>query len=148
MSILEIAGADHVVQLGNILGYAMATRALGLGGKSHQIGNFAGLQIAEAGVLGTALADRTLQESQLRSHVGVGIIGVWDRGDFSVATRETKLCDSSILLLAGTAEQLARFDEKFAVHSPTDSKAIIMAAVALGVPLQVIHGGRHRRHHY
>jgi len=66
VDILEIAGADHVVQLGNILGYAMAARALGLGGKSHQIGNFAGLQIAEAGVVGTSLADRTLQESQLR----------------------------------------------------------------------------------
>ena len=132
VDILEIAGADHVVQLGNILGNAMAARSLGLGGQSHQIGNFAGLQIAEAGVVGTALADRTLQESQLRSLVGVGIIGVWDRGDFSVATRDTKLCDSSILLLAGTADQLARFDEKFAVHSPTDSKAIIIGGGRVG----------------
>ena len=114
----------------------MATRALGLGGQSHQIGNFAGLQIAEAGVVGTALADRTLQESQLRSLVGVGIIGVWDRGDFAVATGDTKLCDSSILLLAGTADQLARFDEEFAVHSPTDSKAIIIGGGRVGAAAQ------------
>ena len=36
------------------------------------------------------------------------------------------------MLLAGTAEQLARFDEEFAVHSPTDSKAIIIGGGRVG----------------
>ena len=132
VDILEIAGSDHVVQLGNVLGTAMAARALGLGGTSHQIGHFAGLRIAEAGVVGTDFANRTLQETQLRQRFGVGIIGVWDRGDFSVATGDTVLCDSSILLLAGTAEQLTAFDQEFAVDSPAATKAIIIGGGRVG----------------
>ena len=42
---------------------AMAARTLGLGGQSHVIGSFAGLQIAEAGAIGTDLVDRTLAEA-------------------------------------------------------------------------------------
>ena len=132
VDILQIAGSDHVVQLGDVLGTAMAARALGLGGQSHQIGDFAGLRIAEAGVSGTDIVDRSLQEAQLRKRFGVGIIGVWDRGDFAVATGETVLCDSSILLLAGTEEQLTSFDEEFAVDSPTATKAIIIGGGRVG----------------
>ena len=132
VDILEIAGSDHVVQLGEVLGTAMAARALGLGGQSHEIGHFAGLRIAEAGVVGTDIVNRTLQETQLRKRFGVGIIGVWDRGDFTVATGDTTLCDSSILLLAGTAEQLASFDRAFAVDSPAATKAIIIGGGRVG----------------
>ncbi|MEL0075163.1 MAG: NAD-binding protein, partial [Ilumatobacter sp.] len=60
VDILQIAGSDHVVQLGDVLGTAMAARALGLGGQSHQIGDFAGLRIAEAGVSGTDIVNRSL----------------------------------------------------------------------------------------
>lgn len=132
VDILQIAGSDHVVQLGDVLGTAMAARALGLGGKSHQIGHFAGLRIAEAGVVGTDIVNRTLEETQLRKRFGVGIIGVWDRGDFAVATGATTLCESSILLLAGTAEQLAAFDREFAVESPAATKAIIIGGGRVG----------------
>ncbi len=111
VDILEIAGADHVVQLGEVLGAAMAARTLGLGGQSHVIGSFAGLQIAEAGAIGTDLVGRTLAETSLRERFGVGLIGVWDRGAFAIATADTCLRDSSMLLLAGTTDQLAAFDD-------------------------------------
>ena len=136
VDILEIAGADHVVQLGNILGNAMATRALGLGGQSHQIGNFAGLQIAEAGVVGTALADRTLQESQLRSLVGVGIIGVWDRGDFAVATGDTKLCDSSSCFSPGLPTNWPGSTRSLQCTLLPTRRQSSLAAAALGAAAQ------------
>ncbi len=132
IDILEIAGADHVVQLGEILGDAMAARALGLGGLSHKIGNFAGLQIAEAGAVGTDLVDQTLAESRLRARFGVGIIGVWDRGEFDIATAETRLRDSSILLLAGTTEQLAAFDRAYATESPSSKNVVIIGGGRVG----------------
>ena len=131
VDILEIAGADHVVQLGNILG-TQWRHGTWPRGQSHQIGNFAGLQIAEAGVVGTALADRTLQESQLRSLVGVGIIGVWDRGDFAVATGDTKLCDSSILLLAGTADNWLGSTRVACTLLPTRRQSSLAAALNAG----------------
>ncbi len=132
VDILEIAGADHVVQLGEVLGAAMAARTLGLGGQSHVIGSFAGLQIAEAGAIGTDLVDRTLAESKLRERFGIGIIGVWDRGEFAVATADTRLRDSSMLLLAGTTDQLAAFDSAHATNSPTAKKAVIIGGGRVG----------------
>lgn len=132
VDILEIAGADNVVQLGEVLGTAMAARALGLGGHSHVIGEFGGLMIAEAGVVGTDLVDRTLEEAGLRERFNVGLIGVWDRGGFEIATADIMLRKSSLLLLAGTAEQLARFDERHAVVSPTAPKAVIIGGGRVG----------------
>ncbi len=116
VEILEIAGADHVVQLGEILGSAMAARTLGLAGRSQVIGEIAGLLIAEAGTSGTDLVGRTLSEARLRERLGVGIVGVWNRGVFEIATAETRLATSTILLLAGTAAQLAAYD---ALHTDT-----------------------------
>jgi Trk K+ transport system NAD-binding subunit len=132
VDILEIAGADHVVQLGDILGEAMAARTLGLGGHCHRIGSFAGLQIAEAGVAGTDLVDRTLAESQLRARFGVGIIGVWGRGTFHVAQADTRLGDSSMLLLAGTNDQLEAFDRAFATDTQTGKNAVIIGGGRVG----------------
>ena len=113
VDVLEIAGADEVIQLGEVLGASMAARALGLGGKSHVIGEFAGLQIAEAGVIGTDLVEHTLAEARLRERFNVGLVGVWDRGGFEIATPETVLSSSALLLLAGSKEQLRGFDESF-----------------------------------
>lgn len=132
LDILQIAGADSVVQLGEILGEAMAARTLGIGGHCHRIGGFAGLQIAEAGAAGTDLVDHTLAESKLRARFGVGIIGVWDRGKFQVATAETCLRDSSMLLLAGTDDQLEAFDQQFVTDSPTAQKAVIIGGGRVG----------------
>ena len=41
-----------------------------------------------------------------RARFGLGIIGVWNRGQFEIAMAETVLEPSTILLLAGTPEQL------------------------------------------
>ena len=116
VDILEIAGANHVVQLGEVLGRQMASRTLGVGGATHVVGTFADLKIAEAGVAGTALEGRTLAEAQLRARLGVGIVGIWQRGRFSVATADTRLTDATMLLLAGTKEQLAAFDREYRIE--------------------------------
>ena len=132
VDILEIAGATHVVQLGEVLGAQMAARTLDLGGRSHVIGRFADLLIAEAGVVGTELVGVTLAEAGLRARLGVGIVGVWHRGAFEIAKAETELKSSSILLLAGTAEQLAAYDEEYAVAGATGQHAIIVGGGRVG----------------
>lgn len=132
VDILEIAGADHVVQLGEILGAAMASRTLGLGGTSHVIGEFAGLKIAEAGAVGTEMVGRTLAELSLRARLGIGIIGVWERGVFSIASADTVLRDSSMLLLSATAEQLAAFDAQYSVPTVEARHAVIIGGGRVG----------------
>lgn len=125
IDILQIAGADHVLQLGEILGAAMASRTLGIGGTSHVIGEFEGLKIAEAGVVGTEMVGRSLAELALRRRLGVGIIGIWDRGEFSIASGDAVLGESMILLLAATEEQLAAFDAEYTVD-PTDTHSAVI----------------------
>jgi Trk K+ transport system NAD-binding subunit len=132
IDILEIAGADHVLQLGEILGAAMAARTLGVGGTSHVIGEFAGLKIAEAGVVGTAMVGKTLTELALRRRIGVGIIGVWDRGEFSIASGDTALGESMILLLAASEEQLAAFDAEYTVDAAGVQHAVIIGGGRVG----------------
>ena len=132
IDILEIAGADHVLQLGEILGAAMASRTLGVGGTSHVIGQFAGLQIAEAGVVGTAMVGKSLGELALRARLGVGIIGVWDRGQFSIASGATVLGETMILLLAATPEQLAAFDAEYTVDPADTHHAVIVGGGRVG----------------
>ncbi len=132
VDILEIAGADHVVQLGEILGSAMAARTLGLGGTSHVIGDFAGLKIAEAGVVGTAMVGRTLADLGLRARLGIGIIGVWDRGEFTIASADTELRESSMLLLSATTEQLREFDAEYTVAADESRHAVIIGGGRVG----------------
>ena len=131
VDVLEIAGADRVIQLGEVLGASMAARALGLDGKSHVIGEFAGLQIAEAGVDGTDLVDHTLAEANLRQRFNLGLIGVWTRGEFEIAEAETVLSPSSMLLLAGSSDQLRRFDAGFE-HTADAAGADTPKAVVIG----------------
>jgi len=128
IDILELAGANVVLQLGEMLGAAMAKRATGPDGHHHVIGEFAGLQIAEATIAGTALAGRTLGEVRLRAELGIGIIGVWRRGAFEVATADTRLTPTTVVLMAGTPDQLAEYDRRHAV----EVDALITSAIIIG----------------
>ncbi|MEX2626854.1 MAG: NAD-binding protein [Ilumatobacteraceae bacterium] len=132
VDILELAGADVVVQLGEILGAAMAARTLGPDGRSHVIGSFAGLRIAEASAAGTSLVGLTLQEAQLRARLGVGLIGVWDRGRFEIATGRTQLHESSVIILAATSEQLEAYDREYAFDSGDDHPMVVIGGGRVG----------------
>lgn len=82
--------------------------------------------------MGTDLLGKTLAEAQLRKRLGVSIIGVWRRGDFSIATAETVLTDSSMLILAGTADQLAAYDACYSSNSTAPNRAVIIGGGRVG----------------
>jgi Trk K+ transport system NAD-binding subunit len=125
IDILQLAGADEVLQLGELLGRAMAERTLGPGGRSHVVGEFADLQIAEATAAGTELVGRSLGDIRLRGRLGIGVLGVWHRGVFEVATADTVLDPASVFLMAGTPDQLARYDELYA-SGPAHVRSMIV----------------------
>lgn len=132
VDVLEIAGVDHVVQLGEILGSAMAARSLGADGRSHVIGDFAGLKIAEAAVAHTDLVGRDLSDIGLRHRTGIGIIGVWTRGRFEIATGATVLGENSVLLLAATPDQLTAYDAAFSYVAPEIQHMIVIGGGRVG----------------
>ena len=132
VDILGLAGSTQVLQLPEVMGEAFARRISGVDARAHVIGQFKGLLIAEATAAGTPLVGKTLAESKLRQHAGVTLIGLWRRGQFEVATAETRIDASSILLLAGSQEQLGKYDELFCIYHVTGGQVIIIGAGRVG----------------
>jgi voltage-gated potassium channel len=105
---------------------------MGRDGRSRVIGQFDDLRIAEAAVGPTGLAGRTLAETRLRQEVGVTVVGTWYRGGFKPATPETLLHRSSLLVLAGSAEQLAGYDQQYAVPGLAGGLTLIIGSGRVG----------------
>ena len=106
MEILALAGSTKVIQLAEIMGQALARRVTGVDARAHIIGEIQEILIAEATAAGTPLVGKTLAQSKLRQNAGVTVIGLWRRGNFEIATAETRIDADSVMMLAGSAEQL------------------------------------------
>ena len=132
VDILKLAGANQVLRMGQMLGEALARRVLGRDGRSRMIGQFDDLRIAEAAVGPTGLAGQTLAETKLRQEVGVTVVGTWYRGGFKPATSKTLLHRSSLLVLAGSAEQLARYDQRYALPGMAGGLTLIIGSGRVG----------------
>jgi voltage-gated potassium channel len=145
VDILELAGADVVLQLGDMLGDAMAARTLAPDGLSHSIGEFAGMQIAQARVAGTDLVGKSLAEAGLRSRLGVGIIGVWEHGEFEIAGPETQLGEGSVLILAAEPDAIERYDRAYGTGSTDAERVVVIGGGRVGRAAArsvIAHGGR------
>lgn len=110
VDILELAGCNHVLQLGDMMGQGLARRVLGGPTLAHVIGSFGDLLIAEATVDRTPLVGKTLRESQLRNKVGINVLGIWTRGVFKNADPDAVLDAGSVLVIAGRQKDLERFN--------------------------------------
>jgi voltage-gated potassium channel len=132
VDILQLAGCQHVVQLGRLLGDAMARRVFGRDGRSHVIGQLDELAIAEAAAAGTRLVGHTLQETGLRRRFNLNIAGLWQRGHFTLGRPDTSVTSDTVLMLAGTREQLAAYDAEFAVPGTATASAIIIGGGRVG----------------
>ena len=132
VDILELAGSSHVVHLPDMLGRALARRAVGGDVRANVIGRFGELAIAEAPVTGTPLVGQRLRDSQLRQATGLTVVGIWDRGDFLVPGPETLIESTSVLLLAGSDSQLERFAELTTIYSASDAPVLIIGGGRVG----------------
>ena len=132
IDILELAGCDRVLYLADQLGTALARRISGGDAKTHVIGDFDGLLIAEANVARSEVVGQTLEQSGLREQSGVTVVGIWERGQFSPALPATIIDDHSVLLLAGTREQLERYDTIFGRMCEEEQLVLILGGGRVG----------------
>lgn len=132
VDILQLAGTTHVLKMGEILGRSLARRTLGGNARVHVIGHIDQLVIGEATVQGTPLIGKTILESKLRETVGVSIVGVWERGKFKQPQPETLITDKTVLVLAGSVEQLRRYDELVSIYHVSDKPVVIIGAGRVG----------------
>ena len=132
VDILELAGSSKVIQLAEIMGQALARRITGVDARAHIIGQVREVLIAEATAAGTPLVGKTLAQSRLRETAGVTVIGLWRRGQFEMATAETRIDADSIMVLAGSAEQLRTYDELFCIYHVSGDPVVVVGAGRVG----------------
>ena len=114
--ILQMAGSTRVLKLYEMLGRSLATWTVGGDCRSTVISEFDDLILAEFPAMGTPLVGKTLAESRLREDLGVSVVGLWERGQFIVATAQRKIESYSVLLLAGSRENIASFDDVYSFY--------------------------------
>ncbi|MCY3737299.1 MAG: NAD-binding protein [Gemmatimonadaceae bacterium] len=132
VDILELAGCDHVLQLGDLLGESLARRTTAGDAMAHVIGDFGQLLIAEATTTNTPIVGQTLVEADLRRKVGIHVIGVWERGQFQPARPETRITAQTVLVLAADQDQLYRYNSLFAIYNQSAEPVIIIGAGRVG----------------
>ncbi|MFV0337693.1 MAG: potassium channel family protein [Chthoniobacterales bacterium] len=132
VDVLQLAGANHVLQLGEILGSALARRTSASDAQSHVIGNFGKLQIAESMVAGTPLINKKLKDTRLRELVGVTVVGLWQRGKFVSPSPDSVFTSDTMLVLAGTPDQLAAYNALFCIYHRSQASILIIGAGRVG----------------
>jgi Trk K+ transport system NAD-binding subunit len=132
VDVLELAGANHVLRLGELLGQAMARRVLGRGAHTEVIGEFGDLRIAEASVADTELVGMKLRDARLRERFDVTVAGLSEKGLFRHATPETEMTERTVLILAGSDEQLAAFDAVYARGQLAHENVVIIGGGRVG----------------
>ncbi|MEX1177914.1 MAG: NAD-binding protein [Nitriliruptor sp.] len=132
VDILELAGCSQVLQLGELLGRAVARRVVGGDARTHVVGEFGALRVAEASVSGTDMIGRCVRHLELRSRFGVNALGVWHHGSFERTRADTELTERDVLILAGTDDQLAEYDRAYAGGPVSDQPVLILGGGRVG----------------
>jgi Trk K+ transport system NAD-binding subunit len=132
IDIMELAGASQVFHFSNMLGRSLARRVLGVSMHANIIGKFGQLAIAEAPAMRTPLEGKVLQESGIRENTGVNVIGIWQRGTFAIPRPNTTINAQSVLVLAGSDEQLQRYDELYSVYTVSMYPVLILGGGRVG----------------
>lgn len=129
---LELAGATHILQLDELMGEALARRVIGNDAKAHVIGELDALFIAETGVARTSLPGKTVAETGILEQTGVAVVGRWDRGLYHPTDLESPISQNSILLLAGTEEQILSYNDLFGAEDDETCKVVIVGGGRVG----------------
>jgi len=144
IEILRLAGCSHVYHFARILGQAMAGRAFGLNLFTSIIGRFEHLCIAEASALHTPYVGKSLRETDLSSRFELNVAGVWRGKEYMLPLPEMEIEAKDMLLLAGTADCLDRFDRRMrSGREKSESAVLILGGGRVGRAVAESLEGRH-----
>lgn len=129
---LELAGATLVMRLEQVMATALARRVIGTDAAAHVIGNAGGLIIAEASVAGTRLEGMTIVASGIRPETGLSVIGMWDRGKLRTVEPDTVMVRQTVLVLAGTEQQIENYNRVFSRTRSGREKILIVGGGRVG----------------
>jgi len=130
VDILELAGCDHVLQLGELMGQAIARRVIDAQQQGYPVGQFDELLIVEMMARHTKLVGHTLRDLALRERFGINVLGLWQRGVFHAAQPDLQVAESAILVIAGTQAQIGQYT------------AHVRKPQTIGAPIVIVGAGR------
>lgn len=132
VELLQQAGCQDVIQLGELLGREMARRIGGHRGRTHIIGRLGGLVIAEVSTDGTPLVGKTTRESQLGERFGLNVVGAWEKGQYKTVSADTTLTSDMTLLLSGTEDALGAYQRECRPEQRPPVKAVVIGGGRVG----------------
>ncbi|MDR0477041.1 MAG: NAD-binding protein [Desulfobulbaceae bacterium] len=132
LDILQLAGCHLTFQFMDMLGQALARRSLGKTSNSTLIGRFEELVIAESPVMRTNLVGKTIQDIALRQKTGLNVVGLWERGRFTLPKASTRLESSMVLVLAGSQRQLDIYDALIGKRQTSEAPVLILGGGRVG----------------
>lgn len=129
--LLGIAGAAGVVPLTDILAGHLAVRSTTRGARSHILGSYAGVVVAEVPLGGTPSVGRTLGEVDIPARSGAAVAGVLERGRFSLPGPSTLVSESTVVVLVGSRSQLEAV-EPILGGGPRDESILVIGHGSVG----------------
>jgi voltage-gated potassium channel len=132
VQILEQAGCTHVLALDEMMGQSLARRIIAGDAMAHVIGQIDDLVIAEAAAAGTPLVGKTLEQAHSSHIVDASIIGVWEAGVFILPRKNMTITNKNILVLAGTQDDIDRYNELFCIYNINSAPIIIVGGGNVG----------------
>jgi len=128
--VLRLAGCRRVLDLSRLMAEALARRVISGDRFTHVVGQIDDLLIAEVIASRTTLVGWDYRRAQRET--SVSIVGFWERGNFQIGQPENIIEANSVLVLAGSRQQLDEFDANYQAES----------APASPNPVIIIGGGR------
>jgi voltage-gated potassium channel len=110
VDVLELAGASRAIALRRHLGEHLASRVSVGNVRTHVVGRYRDLAIAEFPIRHTLIAGKTLAQAQIRSRTGVTVPAIAKRGVLLAGLPDTVLREDCIGVAVGHEEQLSALD--------------------------------------
>jgi Trk K+ transport system NAD-binding subunit len=130
--VLTLAGCATVVTLDELMGQSLARRTVAGDAIAHVIGQIDDLVIAEATATGTPLVDKKLEETDVRNLTGVTVVGVWEHGQFRTAAPDMRIHRQTVLVLAGSHQQIEMYNELFCIYNVSSAPVVILGGGNVG----------------
>ena len=133
VDVLELSGADHVLPVKRWLGEQLANRINAQHARSHPIGQYEDLLIAELPAYNTPLVGKSIRETKFRQRFGVSVVAIWKRGRLKPVRGGEKLTDDSVLVLIGSEDQLHGIDELFHDYDVNNNPVLVIGGGRVGL---------------
>lgn len=132
--VLRLAGCTTVLELSTILGTAIAARVLGHNGRFEEIARFGDLLVTEALVVHPDLLSAQDIVRFIRQQTDVYAVGIWSHGRYVPLELGSTVKEGDALILAGSAEQLSRWDSTFGqgAANRSDSHVLVLGGGKVG----------------